>query len=360
MRVRVPPVPAGDSFQWLKQPDGDIPIDAKWYIDGSMFDGTVPLIGRTGFGVVVTSMEGDLLAYGMGIPPDWIRDASGAEAWALAVILRWCPSMPDTTTDCMNVVTTLHAGKAAATDAASPLARIWAEVLKAFDDSDCDQQGLASIRWMPAHGSQHSIGAATKSDDCTVTSLDWRANRLADQLAKKAAHETRVSCRVRCLARTAAATVSYALAKLGFVTHAANHFSVETVAADGTVTRCCKRDSTACRPGRNGSTSVRGRRCVTESTCNGVPDTVVAPRLSLHAIALPQSRGPLAEAARQYRKRKAVDLECQAEMAFQVYWRRRMNERSVQTPQPGDSGARLAAVRARVAAREADASSRQV
>ena len=76
-----------------------IPGNAKWYIDGSFFNAFKLFAKRTAFGVVVTSSCGDLLAYGNGVPPDWMKDASWAEAWALAVVLRMCPALHGTTTD---------------------------------------------------------------------------------------------------------------------------------------------------------------------------------------------------------------------------------------------------------------------
>ena len=128
VRVIVPNPHGADSFHWIRSPQDDIPLDAKWYIDGSMFDASRGFAKRTGFGVVVISVTGDLLAYGNGIPPNWIQDAAGAEAWAFASILRLCPFLPDTTTDCLNIVQAVTGGCAAATSASSPLARIWVSV----------------------------------------------------------------------------------------------------------------------------------------------------------------------------------------------------------------------------------------
>ncbi len=89
---------------------------------------------RTGFAVVVVSRSGDLLAYGRGIPPDWVRDAAGAEAWAFAVILQLCPTLPEATTDCLNIVNTVAEGKGRATSAKSTLARIWCQAFHCMDE----------------------------------------------------------------------------------------------------------------------------------------------------------------------------------------------------------------------------------
>ena len=37
---------------------------------------------RIGFGIIVVTSSGDVLAHGHGVPPEWVGDAAGAEAWA--------------------------------------------------------------------------------------------------------------------------------------------------------------------------------------------------------------------------------------------------------------------------------------
>jgi hypothetical protein len=354
LRIVVPKPPKGDTFKWLRPPTVDIPGDAKWYIDGSLFNGLKPFAKRTGFGVVVTSSCGDLLAYGNGVPPDWVKDASGAEAWALAVVLRMCPALPDTTTDCLNLVRGLESGRAAVTDAASPLARIWADIFRSLDDECCQQRTITNLRWMPAHGAQHSIGVATKSDGVAISPLDWRANRLVDALAKLAAQESKVPKEALELADSATAAVSFAMAKLGAVTHAANHFPVETVLPDGTITKSLKRDSTACRPGATAYKRDRGpivvaRPCSVAAT----PCPDAQPGVSLQAAAPPCRRNLSVQSSKRTRKRKACDLECAQELAFQEMWRANMAKRSLRSTPTGNGTARFAALRERVAAREA-------
>ena len=52
------------------------------YCDGSLLDDNWRAISCIGFGIVVTSGHGDLLAYGLGWPPSWCDTAAAAEAWA--------------------------------------------------------------------------------------------------------------------------------------------------------------------------------------------------------------------------------------------------------------------------------------
>ena len=182
-------------------------------------------------GIVVASPVGDLFAFGYGVPPDWVRDASGAQAWVLADALRWWPFMPDITTDCLNLVTTLEAGTAGATDARARA--------KSLDDEEQVRQPL----WMPSYGAQHFTGSAKKSNGSVVTSLDSRADRLVDLLAKKAASETRVCPQSLRTVTAAIDAVRYSMAKLGAVTNAASNFKLVTYLLDGSPTTTIKRDS---------------------------------------------------------------------------------------------------------------------
>ena len=68
-RVRVPQLETDDYFNWIEEPPIELPHDARWYIDGSMYDGTWAFATRVGFAIVVVSANGSLLAYGKGAPP---------------------------------------------------------------------------------------------------------------------------------------------------------------------------------------------------------------------------------------------------------------------------------------------------
>ena len=102
-----------------------VPDDGIWFIDGSLVDGSQRATGRTGFGIVVVSPSGDLLAYGHGEPPDWIEDAAGAEAWAYFVVSRENIEPSDVVTDCKGVLDALSAGVAVTSSHDKRLARVW-------------------------------------------------------------------------------------------------------------------------------------------------------------------------------------------------------------------------------------------
>ena len=358
VRALIPAPQAGDTFEWLRSPRDDIPLDAKWYIDGSLFDAAWDYAKRTGFGVAVVSTSGDLLAYGKGVPPDWIHDAAGAEAWAFAVILRMCPFLPDTTTDCLNIVKTVARGRAHATAASAPLARVWVSIFSMLEEQAGDSDALQRLRWMPAHGAQSSIHRARRSDGLHLTALDWRANRLVDALAKAAAQQHRVPKQLRQFVDDAAAALEYALAKLATVTYAANHFHCAVTLPDGSTTQRVKRDSSAQKPPRAARPVKASGACLLEpSGSQTIPAHGVLIDRSCSADA-PQTRsepsrkralqGPGSSAAKRQR---ALDHECMCEMRFQAHWM--ANRPAMRAAPPERAHCRFEELRARVAKREA-------
>ena len=81
-----------------------LPGDAEWYIDGSCFDINMPDMRSTGFGAVAVGAQGEVLALVHGQPPEFVRNAPGAEAWALYVVLSSVVHPPTITTDCFGLI----------------------------------------------------------------------------------------------------------------------------------------------------------------------------------------------------------------------------------------------------------------
>jgi hypothetical protein len=345
LKLTVPIPPNGDTFEWMHGCSDHVSPDATWYIDGSLFDGTRSFSsGRAvGFGVVVVSSQNDLLAYGRGVPPCWVKDAAGAEAWAFAAILRMCPELPSTMTDCYNVLRAISDGRGKMMAASSPLARVWMTAFNILDDYGAYE--LDKVTWMPAHNGQGSIGRVFASNGKPLTAVQWRANRLVDLLAKSAARPRRLPREARKLVETAAAALEYSLAKLGAVTHAANHYRVSTVLNDGSTTYSNKRDSSGMQPTAKkravGQELKRQRRSGT--------DVVVIPAaglVDLGDICLDAERTCRSAS----RKRKADDLEASRELLFQEYWS--ANRPALKPKPPGEATARFDALRARVIERQ--------
>ena len=105
LKVPKPPSPCFDTFEWLSEPPDVTDATLTWYIDGSLVNGKLPALATTGFAIVVTNRESDLVAWGLGVPPHWVTDAAGAEAWALALSLKMCPTAPKIITDCRGLLT---------------------------------------------------------------------------------------------------------------------------------------------------------------------------------------------------------------------------------------------------------------
>ena len=238
--------PNQEAFNWLAG-GTDIPQGATWYIDGSLFDEARSFARRTGFGVVVVSEAGQLVACGNGIPPAWVKDAAGAELWAFYVVLRMNAEVPRVVTDCLGILEALRGSPQNAAGPSKMLARTWGMIASTLDGSFYD----ARVRtvWMPAHQPSRAIGCVKDSNGKPITSIMWRANRLVDVLAKNAASKDRLPKWVVCKAANAAKLVQHHAARIGYVTHAANNHTVQvSCSTTGSMKTIVVRDSSGARP----------------------------------------------------------------------------------------------------------------
>lgn len=243
LKLPAPPQAGDGHFTWKLQPDCGDTQGTKWYFDGSMLNGTWKPYRSTGFGVVVTSRDGQLLGYGNGMPPHWCKTAASAEAWALCTILMITPFPPQMRTDCLSLLATAREGHAKATDPRSPLARIWCMISGALEGDLEQLDGGGLLVWMPAHQSIASVGEGKLSSGARLSMLDWRANRLVDALAKEAAAEHQPPPAVAKLLHSAKSAVKHYAMLLGRITHAANHHPVTVVGPDGQLVAKNCRDS---------------------------------------------------------------------------------------------------------------------
>ena len=246
--IRLPPTTrhAQGQFHWLKPPDhNNLEFnEAVWYCDGSLIHGKWAPLRTTGFGIVVTSVQGKLLAYGMGWPPSWCSTAAAAEAWALHIVIETCPFPPSMRTDYQALLKTAQAGTQSATGAARPLARVWKRIAAnvGADISLLMDRGL--LVWLPAHTNHNAVGEVLLSNGTRLSHVDWRANRLVDQLAKVAAKALCAPIETVKLLDGCDAACAHAAALLGIVTHAANNHKTVTYDEEGKVRTTIQRDST--------------------------------------------------------------------------------------------------------------------
>ena len=71
-----------DTFHWHIRPK-ELPVSGHVYPDGSLLDGIVPELARTGWACAVIDDDDEVIAAAYGVPPPWAKGIEGAEAWAL-------------------------------------------------------------------------------------------------------------------------------------------------------------------------------------------------------------------------------------------------------------------------------------
>ena len=143
----------------------------------------------------------------------------------------------------MGILNSLSDGRAKATGCRRVLARVWSMIYGVLDSEADVHHAQCSVTWMASHGARNTIGIRTRSDGQPISSLDWRANRLADAAAKAAAASVRVNASTRILHDRIVIAYERALCELAAVTVAANRHEVVTVGIDGITVRTLKRDS---------------------------------------------------------------------------------------------------------------------
>ena len=225
---------AEGSFQWLTGPPNATREDLVWYTDGSCSNPNCLEVARFGFAIVVVSDEGELVAYGAGVPPAFVTDSGMAEVWALITVLAESPAIPRIVTDYLGIISTAKAGTSLATAAGAANARLWKMIAHRLDGDITQLAGR--VVWMPAHLAAAAISVRLKSDNRTITCLDFRANRLVDKLALHMATQSREAKWGEVMVSSSRAAAKHALTLLGQVTSAANNHKVNVVGEDG-VTR---------------------------------------------------------------------------------------------------------------------------
>ena len=98
------------SFRWVVEPEGGM-LEGTAYSDGSFLDGPIPELARGGWAFAVLNDDGKIVASAYGVPPPWIKDIGGAEAWGvLQVGLRAVPGKVKYMIDCQPCVFMIRGG----------------------------------------------------------------------------------------------------------------------------------------------------------------------------------------------------------------------------------------------------------
>ena len=241
LQLPIPSPPQHEDFQWLLPPaEGIAPESLRWYIDGSLIDPQTPF-ERVGAGIVGLA-RGIPIAIATATPPEWVDTIPGAEAWSLYVVLAMCCSLPGVVTDCLGNRRTLLAGRADATAAARPLARVWNSIFNCCEETLL-QELDSMLTWGPAHTSWASLGSRLRSDGLPLTAIDWRANGIADAAAKMAARRHRAPAHIRRMYEEAVAAHRYGAAVAGTACWEANHHQTTVIDSEGNVKQVVVRDS---------------------------------------------------------------------------------------------------------------------
>ena len=178
-----------ETFNWHVKPK-QLPVAGRVYPDGSARDGPTPELVRCGWGFAILDVDGKIIASAYGVPPPWITDIGGSEAWALyQSLLCSIPELCEYWPDCYPVKLAVDKGAAVALDPRNPLARVHGMIHTALEGVNTEVVG-----WMPAHLTKADLGhgMAKKSNGEAVTEQDQWGNDVADKLAKLGAEHHRV------------------------------------------------------------------------------------------------------------------------------------------------------------------------
>ena len=337
-------------MQWLYGSLESLLAEGVVYIDGSATDPTEPELTRFGYGIAVVSSEGVLIGLARGIPPPWVRDSAGAEAWAFYITLAHAPTPLAIVTDCLGLLHRMKDGVARAIREAQPHARIWSMISNVLDAPEYWNLCMSNLTWMPAHTAKKSAGQKEKSDGSFVSAIDWRANRLVDAAAKASAFEQRPSATVR--ARLASVQQGYyeGLLSLAAVTHASNFHKATCIDERGCPVSRTLRDSAG----------VARRSMKSQRRCRASEQGVEMP-LQLDSVAVPAYPKPVVASKRAKshracgvkRRRLLSDADAEADGRFMSVWRQRLEARPMTSLSVNACSAdeRMAALRERVIAR---------
>ena len=130
----VPPPAANATCNWhIRPPNGT--YFRTIYSDVSRLDGPATLLARNGWAFVVLDANCVIIATACGVPPEWITDIPGTEAWAVIQAAFGAELGCSYTVDCEPCVKAFHMGRAAACAGNRALARANSILHDALDDT---------------------------------------------------------------------------------------------------------------------------------------------------------------------------------------------------------------------------------
>ena len=226
--------PTAGTFRWLYRANEDQFVRGRFYTDASRIANGHPDTLRLGWSFVALNDQDEVIAVASGVPPSYVDDVPGAEAWALFQATGVADYESTFRVDCKSCVDAVHAGMAWACQPHRPLARVHRLLL-----GNTPRFAADAVVWMPSHTSEADVGRKVIGNGQLLTRTDRDANARADLEAKAAAALFSVnSAVVQQLDRYRIAAIQ-AGRWIGLATWAATHY-----AAGGSD---CPRDSEASR-----------------------------------------------------------------------------------------------------------------
>ncbi len=251
--VAIPPPAEHESFHWILRPPDGL-VEGTVYTDGSRREGRDRRLARNGWSFVAVDDGGNITAIARGVPPPWITDIPGAEAWAVLQAAMRSMGTCKFLIDCKPCVTAIHRGKKWATAGNRQHARVHGLISSAVEDMP-----PGNFCWMPAHTRPEQVGVALKGDGTRLTADDRWGNGVADTHAKEAVEEHRVPLDVRKKIAQHDKEVKQVAAWIGLATHRANHLP-EPPYRDSTASRAAAAEARRLRRAANGGRQKKNAR----------------------------------------------------------------------------------------------------
>jgi hypothetical protein len=199
--------------------------------------------------------------------------------------------------------------------------------------------------WMPAHKSRAQATRSHASNGALVTVDEWRANRLADVVARGCARRSAIPRPASARVQLAADVLRTEAAVLGVVTTAANTHRVQVVTHGGHVTTVTRRDSVV--PDRPAHVAARPWR---KRIAHAPPE----PKPLRSRVAPPPPPAQPKHFAQAAARATSAALRRETRAASDFVTRQVVAERARSaTPQAVPAADTFAALRMRIAAREA-------
>ncbi len=215
--IVVPPKCDRDTFHWVVEPPNGV-VEGVVYPDGLGQDGRDARVARLGWAFVAVDAAGAITAVARGLPPPWIDDVPGTEAWAVLQAAARAAAPLQYRIDCQPCVQAIHNGRKWATAAHRTHARVHGLLHEAVATTP-----EANFVWMLAHTRPDEVGKVLKGNGVPITNIDWMGNDQADAHAKLAVEAHRVPLVVRKRLADWDREVMQLARWVGLATHLANH-----------------------------------------------------------------------------------------------------------------------------------------